>query len=162
MFTQDDLIDTLENIIPFLHIKARPKLIWRERKQAQARSATAEFSQANRRSNRHFLGRAVCSVGETNNTQDSTPGLSEFGKVSQHLHYVLAAPLRIHLFRRTEKYHVRKKMPTCTYKLPKQLPFYDRGRGFTRHILQKNNTADFRPRRAPVLFRETTARQFGL
>lgn len=28
-----------------------------------------------------FLGRAVCSVGENNGTQDNVPGLSEFGKV---------------------------------------------------------------------------------
>lgn len=85
-----------------------------------------------RHSNRHFLGRAVCSVGETNNTQDSTPGLSEFGKVSQHLHYTLRCGFTF--FRRTEKYCARKKMPACTYTLPKELPFYDRGWNYMRHV----------------------------
>lgn len=40
------------------------------------------FARVEKSFNRHFLGRAVCSVGETNSTQDTTPGLSEFGKVS--------------------------------------------------------------------------------
>lgn len=111
---------------------------------------------AKRRSNRHFLGRAVCSVGETNNTQDSTPGLSEFGKVSQHLHCTLAADLP---FARGEPGEISRSQKNArVYIRARELPFYGAdSRGWGNATFWKNNTADFRPRRGTALFRETTA-----
>jgi len=121
-----------------------PKLVRGEGK--RARSATAGFfatRDANRRSNRHFLGRAVCSVGETNNTQDSTPGLSEFGKVSQHLHCTLHCGFTF--FSEQRNIACTKKYTRVHTRFRKSFRFYGRGRGcatFCRKIILQTSGQD--------------------
>lgn len=128
-----------------------PKLVREERERERERASASmqcdrrifAARDANQRSNRHFLGRAVCSVGETNNTQDSTPGLSEFGKVSQHLHCTPHCGFTF--FSEQGNIAFAKKCRACTYTLPKEFPFYSRERScatFRRKIIPQTSGQD--------------------
>lgn len=143
--------------------------VWRTRNGGRGSSATAEFS---RRETRTDILTDIFLAGQSvllaRRTTLRTPRRAS-ANLEKWVNIYIVHSLRIRFFFRwTGKYRSRKKNPTCKRpharekerggKRKRSFSLLWRGRSRRRCATSwKNNTADFRLRRVPTLFRETAA-----